>query len=177
MYQIKEPTKKISRNAIKVWRITDFINLFISIGVLVVLLILRDYYNWSEWIDWLIYSLMGLLIFSAIIELILIPVYKQKTWRYEIDIHMIQLKHGGIFRKTHLVIPMNKVYFVDTYQGPLLKKYKLSSIKIGTIGYVHEIPCIPEEDASDIRNYIAYITDIESKNNEIRKEISQKHGI
>ncbi|CAM5516088.1 hypothetical protein [Bacillus safensis FO-36b] [Bacillus safensis subsp. safensis] len=67
---------------------------------------------------------------------------------------------------------MNKVYFVDTYQGPLLKKFELSSIKIGTIGYVHEIPCLPEKEASDIRDYIAYITENQSKKNELRKDNS-----
>ncbi|MGI1831038.1 PH domain-containing protein [Bacillus safensis] len=172
MYQLKEPSKKISKNAIKVWRIIDFINLFISFSVLTVLLVLSNYYSWSEWVDWLIYSLMGILIASAVVELTLIPIYKQKTWRYEIDIHMIQLKHGGIFRRKHLIIPMNKVYFVDTYQGPLLKKFELSSIKIGTIGYVHEIPCLPEKEASDIRNYIAYITENQSKKIELRKDNS-----
>jgi len=172
LYQLKEPSKKISKDAIKVWRIVDFINLIISTSVLVVLLVLHNYYSWSEWIVWLIYSLMAILIISAIVELMLVPIYKQKTWRYEIDINMIQLKHGGIFRRKHLIIPMNKVYFVDTYQGPLLKKYKLSSIKIGTIGYVHEIPCIPEKEASDIRDYIAHITDNQTKKNEIRKESS-----
>ncbi|RDW16171.1 PH domain-containing protein [Oceanobacillus chungangensis] len=160
MYVLKEPTQKISPDAIKVWRITDTISIIIFLVTLTFLLYLHYSYQWDFWIGAVIYSLIGVTCVSAIIELIILPVYKQKTWRYEIDSNCIQLKHGGAIKKTHMIIPMDKVYFVDTYQGPILKRYKLAAIKIGTVGYVHEIPNLPEEKASEIRNYIASLTEL-----------------
>ncbi|RKQ30249.1 PH domain-containing protein [Oceanobacillus halophilus] len=160
MYQIKEPTQRISPKTIKVWRITDTLSIIGFLCLLGFLLFLHNYYSWSPWIEYVIYGFLALTAVSAIMELLIIPVYKQKTWRYEIDHHCIQLKHGGAIKKTHMVIPMDKVYYVDTYQGPLLQKYQLSTIKIGTVGYVHEIPGIPVEEATEIRNYIAYLAGI-----------------
>ncbi|MCM3741635.1 PH domain-containing protein [Oceanobacillus luteolus] len=160
MYVLKEPTQKISPDAIKVWRITDAFHTIIFLGLLSFLLYFDYSYQWPNWIGIVIYSLMGITFVSAIIELIIVPVYKQRTWRYEIDGNCIQLKHGGAFKKTHMIIPMNKVYFVDTYQGPILQRYKLATVKIGTVGYIHEIPGLPERKASEIRSYIASLTDL-----------------
>ncbi|EQB38556.1 MULTISPECIES: PH domain-containing protein [Virgibacillus] len=163
MYKIKEPTQRISPDAIKVWRITDALTSFIFLVVVAFFLYLHHYYDWPHWIEIALYAVAAIVCLSAMIELIVIPVYKQKTWRYEIDSNCIQLKHGGAIRKTHMIIPMNKVYFVDTYQGPILKKYHLSTIKIGTVGYVHEIPSVPENTASEIRNDIAYLSGINKR--------------
>lgn len=160
MYVLKEPTQKISLDAIKVWRITDTIYTITFLSLLFFLLYLYYSYQWHSWIGFVIYSLIAITCVSAIVELIILPVYKQKTWRYEIDSTCIQLKHGGAFKKTHMIIPMNKVYFVDTYQGPVLQRYKLATIKIGTVGYIHEIPNLPEKKATEIRNYISSLTDL-----------------
>lgn len=159
MYQLKEPTQKISLDAIKVWRISDSINTAFALVVFGVLVYLDHLYNWPSWIEIALYVLIGFTCVSAVIELIILPVYKQKTWRYEIDDHCIQLKHGGALKKTHMIIPIHKVYFVDTYQGPIVKKYNLATIKIGTIGFVHEIPNLPLEKAVEIRGHIALLAE------------------
>lgn len=160
MYVLKEPTQRISLDAIKVWRITDGVTTIIFLGILGFLLYLDYSYQWHSWIGLVIYLLIGITCVSGIIELLIVPVYKQKTWRYDMDSNCIQLKHGGAFKKTHMIIPMNKVYFVDTYQGPILQRYGLATIKIGTVGFVHEIPGLPEKKASEIRNYIAALTEL-----------------
>ncbi|WP_214859102.1 PH domain-containing protein [Exiguobacterium sp. s191] len=159
MYQLKEPTQKISLDAIKVWRISDLINTTIALIIFVFLVYLDRLYNWDSWIEITLYALIGFTCISAIIELIILPVYKQKTWRYEIDDRCIQLKYGGVFKKTHIIIPIDKIYFVDTYQGPIIKKYNLVTIKIGTIGLVHDIPNLPFERGIEIRNNIALIAE------------------
>lgn len=170
--KIKEPTQKISPKAIKLWRLTDTITSFIILCSLVILLYLRNYYLWEPWIDIIIYIAGILTLITSIIEIIIIPVYKQKTWRYEIDNNCIQLKYGGAINKTHLIIPMDKIYFVNTSQGPLAQRYKLSTIKIGTVAYVHEIPGLPEEQAQKIRNYIALLS---NKNKEENKNVNSLH--
>lgn len=91
MYVLKEPTQKISPDAIKVWRITDAFHTIIFLGLLSFLLYFDYSYQWPNWIGIVIYSLMGITFVSAIIELIIVPVYKQRTWRYEIDGNCIQL--------------------------------------------------------------------------------------
>jgi len=64
------------------------------------------------------------------------------------------LKHGAL-KKVHQIVPMAKVQSVTTNQGPLLRKYGLYSVSIGTMGSSHTIPALPEEVALELRNQIA----------------------
>lgn len=50
---------------------------------------------------------------------------------------------------------MIRVQHVDTIQGPLLKKYRLSTISISTAATTHEIPALDENEADELRISIA----------------------
>ncbi|AKG05850.1 hypothetical protein AAV35_013975 (plasmid) [Salimicrobium jeotgali] len=166
--ELIEPTQKISKNAVKLWRTTSVLGFIAMIIILVIFKFLISYFNWLDWLDILVYIVGGLFIVGLFFDLFVVPAYKQKTWRYGIDQNCIQLKYGGIIKKTHTVIPMDKVYFVNTFQHPLLQKYKLSSVKIGTVAYTHEIPALPEEQAKNVRRHIAALSGISDSNS--RKE-------
>ncbi|WP_410503096.1 PH domain-containing protein [Exiguobacterium acetylicum] len=162
MYELKEPTQTISKDAIKVWRLTDALVSTVVLIVLIGLLFVDTYYQWSSWIGIVLYVLIAVTIVSALIECTVMPVYRQKTWRYEIDAQCIQLKHGA-FMRTHLIIPIEKIYFVKTSQGPLSKQYGLATVKIGTIGYVHDIPSLPLAQATEITQRITALSDRTSR--------------
>lgn len=157
---IKEPQQRISINAVKMWRLSSVILYIVSIFILGILLFLQHYYGWSNLVKVIIYAIIILSTISSAFEIWFIPIYRQRTWRYEVERKYIQLKHGGILKKNHLVIPTIKVQYVHTSQGPLLRKYGLSTIKIGTMAYVHEIPAISEEEATELREYIAFLAGI-----------------
>ncbi|MEH7461900.1 PH domain-containing protein [Bacillus thuringiensis] len=157
---IKEPKQQISPNAIKVWRISDAITYGIALCVVGIILFLQHYYDWKDWVGFICYIIIALLIISSIFEMSIIPIYRQRTWRYEIDEQYIQLKHGGKLMRTHLIIPMSKVQYVNTNQGPILRKFGLSTLKIGTMASEHEIPAISEEKATELRENIAYLAGI-----------------
>ncbi|MGY5433260.1 PH domain-containing protein [Staphylococcus aureus] len=86
------------------------------------------------------------------------PKYKQKYWRYDVDEHCIQLKYGGIIRKNHKVIPMNKVYYVNTVQHFILRRFNLTTVKIGTLANTHEIPAIDSKEAENIKELIVQLS-------------------
>lgn len=157
MYELKEPTQTISQDAVKVWRLTDALVSTAVLFALIGLLFVDTYYRWSSWIGIVLYVLMAVTIISALIECTVLPVYRRKTWRYEIDAQCIQLKHGALMR-THLVVPIEKIYFVKTSQGPLSKHYGLATVKIGTIGYVHDIPFLPLAQATSITQRITSLS-------------------
>ncbi|MDR9796118.1 MULTISPECIES: PH domain-containing protein [Aeribacillus] len=169
---LKEPSQTISPNAIKLWRLTSSITHGILFLILGILLVFSFYFQWAEWWNKIFYGLGLLLIFSCIVELFIEPIYKQKTWRYGIDEKSIQLKYGGIIQKTYKVIPMNKVYYVHTYQNPFLKKYKLASVKIGTVAYIHEIPALPEEEAKRVCELVVTLSESKNNNKQGEEEIS-----
>ena len=89
---IREPQRKISPYAVKVWRISDTLSAVITIAILSILLVLQNYYNWADWLRPLFFILGIIYIISFLIEISIIPIYRQKTWRYEIDDNGIQIK-------------------------------------------------------------------------------------
>ncbi|ALC83578.1 MULTISPECIES: PH domain-containing protein [Bacillus] len=158
-YTIPEPQQRISKNAVKVWRISSVISHIITMLIFGALLYCQDRFGWYDWIGhvtWVILILVGLdFVYGVLIR----PVFLQRTWRYGVDEEHIQLKHGAL-EKTHIIVPMTKVQYVNTSQGPLLRKYGLSTIKIGTTASSHEIPAIPEEEAESLRTQIAVLAKI-----------------
>lgn len=53
------------------------------------------------------------------------------------------------------LVPMVRVQHVDTVQGPILKRYRLSTITISTAATVHEIPALDVEEAEELRHSIS----------------------
>src|SRR5690625_2662365 len=156
MQAIPEPSQKISPKAITVWRISDAISKSVTLLILFALLFLQRYFYWYNWIAIILYILISYTILKAVYQLTIKPVYLQRTWRYEIDKNHIQLKHG-FFHRHYTIIPMSRVEYVNTDQGPLLRKFGLSSVTIGTIASSHDIPAITVEEAKNLREKIVYL--------------------
>ncbi|MGE6377665.1 PH domain-containing protein [Peribacillus muralis] len=157
--KIKPPTKKISKQAVKVWRMSEAIIHLIIIAILFLLLIADNYFAWKEWIGWMLIGFVLLSLFHSIWSIFIEPILLQKYWRYDVNEEFIHTKRGAWY-ETHELIPMTKVQSVKLDQGPFLRKYNLYSLSIGTMGDSHEIPAIPEKEAYELRDKIAYYAKI-----------------
>ena len=62
---IQPPTKKISKESVKVWRMTETITNLVILAVLSILLYVDNYFAWKEWIGWTLTGLIVLTIFSC----------------------------------------------------------------------------------------------------------------
>lgn len=160
MYDIPEPTQEISPKAIAVWRIRDAFSKGITILILGAILFATHFFNWYEWIALILYMLIAYTLLKGIYQLTIKPVYLQRTWRYDIDPDFIQIKSGFLYRQ-HAIVPMSRVEYVNTDQGPLLRRFGLASITIGTIASSHEIPALPVAEAEQLRGKIAHLAKIE----------------
>ncbi|MBG9446003.1 PH domain-containing protein [Cytobacillus firmus] len=153
LVNIKEPQNRISSRAIRVWIISEVIQNIIGFAVLGVLFYLNDLFSWKEWIGWVLIILLFVSIPAAIWSFIS-PFIKYKSWRYDVDEEYVQMK-SGVWQEKHLLIPMTKVQSVETVQGPIMRKYGLYSVTMGTMGSSHTIPALPEGEAVSLRNQIA----------------------
>lgn len=165
MLDIPDPTQPISPKAITVWRIRDAVSKGITLIILCALLFATYYFHWYDWIALILYFLIAYVVLKGIYELTIKPKYLQRTWRYDIDADFIQLKNGLLHRH-HVIIPMSRVEYVNTDQGPLLRRFGLASITIGTIASSHEIPALPVAEAERLRGKIAHLAKIEQKERE-----------
>ncbi len=156
---MKEPDQHISKDAIRVWRISNCIIHISFILMAIILLILDNHFDWYNWVTYVLWIVLTLDIITAIWSIFFEPVLLQKYWRYGVDEAYVKLRHG----KWHIhnqVIPMTKVQYVGLEQGPLLRKYNLYTISIGTMASTHQIPALSEQEAISLRNQIATLARI-----------------
>lgn len=147
----REPKNQISRNGVKVWKIsaaiTSFVLFLIAAGLFTVTVI----FKWPIWI-----GILGAIVWLGISVFIIfiIPNIRHRIWRYEVHENEIDIQHG-IFVVTRVIVPMVRVQHVDTSQGPLLRKYNLASVEISTAATTHSIPVLDVEEADQLRDSIS----------------------
>lgn len=156
--EINKPEQRLSKNAVKVWMISDTIINVIGFVVLAMLFYLDARFAWKEWIGWILIAITVFAVGGAIWSFIR-PFLLYKNWRYDVSEEFLQLKSGAINEEHHLV-PMTKIQSVATRQGPLLRKYVICSVTIDTMGSSHTIPALPREVGLELRNQIAHYAKI-----------------
>ena len=107
-----------------------------------------------EWPGWVIIIFWGIAVLRFVYSVIIFPALSYKQWRYEVRETEIELQQG-LFIVERTLVPMVRVQHVDISQGPIMKKYGLSSIGISTAATVHEIPALENEEAEELRHYIS----------------------
>lgn len=148
------PEQRIDKKAISAWRLSALIFglfFFAPAGAYVPISLSIDKFDPILLILVVIPSLV-LYLFVGLA----IPNLRWQRWRYEVNEDAIDLLRGFIF-KTRTVVPINRVQHVDTNQGPIYRKYKLSSVKISTAATTHEIPALDDETATEVRNKISQL--------------------
>lgn len=154
VYEMIEPTRKISRHAVFIWRLTNAIGNLITIVIITTLLWLGYSFDWRQWLMTILWIAFIVTIIYGIWSISFQPKLLQKYWRYNIDEQYIRLRYG-ILTKEDVVVPMTKIQYVEANQGPLLRKYQLYSLTIGTISSSHEIPALPADEAFALRDQIS----------------------
>lgn len=157
--QIPIPQGRLSKDAVKVWMMTETISHLVISGILGALLYIDYLFEWKVWIGWILIGLISITILSAVWSIFIQPFLLYKNWRYVANEDFLQLKFGA-FNEEHQLVPMTKIQSVSTNQGPFLRKYGLYSLSIETMGSSHEIPALPEDIAIALRNQIAHFAKI-----------------
>ena len=146
------PSLRIHENSIKAWKLTGFIwgwSLYLLPAFLIYLTITEENFN-----PWYILISMVIVVSLHLLMTIIFPKIRWKRWRYEVDEKGVDLQRGIIITK-RTIIPINRIQHVDTEQGPIYRKYGLSSISLSTAATTHEIPALDDETANVLRNMIS----------------------
>ena len=92
----------------------------------------------------------------AVIMLWPVPEVRYRRWRWEVTDLEVRLQHGLIVIE-RIVIPMVRIQHVDTSQGPIMRAFGLSEVKVSTAASTHAIPALADEDAGVLRDKIAVL--------------------
>lgn len=93
----------------------------------------------------------------AILLVVLLPPLLWRRWRYEIRLLEVDLQRG-LLSVTRTLVPMARVQHVDTRQGPLQRRFGLSTVIFYTAAGPNEIPQLASSTAAEVRDRIAELT-------------------
>lgn len=80
---------------------------------------------------WLL-PLAGLAVLAAVLESAVVLPRLHRSYRYTLSTGSVVVESGGLVRR-QLVVPLHQVLYVETHQGPVLRGYGLTRVRLGTI--------------------------------------------
>jgi membrane protein YdbS with pleckstrin-like domain len=150
-----EPAERLDPRAIKLWRITGLINLLpLLVGAGVAGWALMSFGDYSLFVA-LLPALVVLVLGSMTVGVV--PGVRWRRWRYEIRPDEIDLQRGILWIERTLV-PLARIQHVDTRQGPLQRRFGLSTVVFYTAAGPNQIPELSTPVAAEVRDRIAVLT-------------------
>lgn len=147
-----EPAESLPTRARTVWMINELI--WLAVVVLIVVAIIYVLRRFTSVSVTLLITIGAALTLAQAIWAAVSPGVRQRQWRYAIAADEVDLMHGVVVR-TRQIVPMARIQHVDTNQGPLQRRYGLSTVKMFTAAGTLEIPQLDAERANDVRDQIA----------------------
>jgi uncharacterized protein len=86
-----------------------------------------------------------------------VPELRWRRWRYEIRPDEVDLQRG-IFWISRTLVPLARIQHVDTRQGPLQRRFGLSTVVLYTAAGPNQIPELSTPVAERARDRIAELT-------------------
>lgn len=103
-----------------------------------------------------IYAAAAITAILFIIYVIITPPIRYARWRFAVLEDEIDIYRGIIVRK-RIIIPLIRVQYTDTTQGPLMRAFKLASVKVYTAAGAEGIDGLAVSDAEDLRDKVAVL--------------------
>lgn len=151
---IIEPTRRIEKSYISMSRLASLLSHGIVLIILGVLYVFGARYGWVNWVQYTIIILIIIDILIGFWELTIGPTLAYKYRRYEVTPHFVQIRDGRL-QLVHQVIPMTRIDYVELQQGPIMRKYGLYTIEIGTISSNQNLIGLNQEVAYKLRDEIS----------------------
>jgi membrane protein YdbS with pleckstrin-like domain len=150
-----EPAERLDPRAITLWRLTAALGMTpLVVGGGVATWVLLGVERTPAWID-LLPLLLAILLGAITVGMV--PPLRWRQWRYEIRPDEIDLQRGILWIERTLV-PLARIQHVDTRQGPLQRRFGLSTVVFYTAAGPNQIPELSTPVAAEVRDRIAVLT-------------------
>lgn len=93
----------------------------------------------------------------AVFSVGVVPGLRWRRWRYEIRPDEVDLQRG-VWWVSRTLVPLARIQHVDTRQGPLQRRFGLSTVVFYTAAGPNQIPELSTPIAADVRDRIAELT-------------------
>ncbi|MEK3882486.1 PH domain-containing protein [Paenibacillus sp. PL2-23] len=153
----RELTRRLHRDYLKVYRITELM----MNGIF--LLLIAAYAIMAAWRDWTwipVWICLGLLLLSLVLFTWLVPAVKYRRFRYELFDEELEMESGVIFI-TNVLVPMVRVQHVELGSGPLMRKFSLATVSVVTAATTHKIAGLKRDEAEALKRRIGQLAKVE----------------
>jgi uncharacterized protein len=148
-----EPAERLDPRAITVWRITGTLNMLpLLFGAGFAALALSR----SGSLFFGVLPVLAVLALAGVVVGV-VPGLRWRRWRYEIRPDEVDLQRG-IFWISRTLVPLARIQHVDTRQGPLQRRFGLSTVVLYTAAGPNQIPELSTPVAKRARDRIAELT-------------------
>lgn len=151
------PTTKLDIKMTSVWRIGGLISTVFAAVVLAGVMAIF-YFGAGMLMPWLIIAI-AILAAWFIVEVIILPTVRYQRWRFDVTEDDIDI-YKGIFIRKRIIIPLVRVQFTDTKQGPIMRSFGLAEVTINTAGGEKTIPGLLVADADALRDKVAKLASL-----------------
>jgi membrane protein YdbS with pleckstrin-like domain len=149
-----EPAERLDPRAMTLWRITGALNmlpLLVGAGFAALALSRSGASRLFE-----VLPILAVLVLAGVIVGV-VPGLRWRRWRYEIRPDEVDLQRG-IFWISRTLVPLARIQHVDTRQGPLQRRFGLSTVVLYTAAGPNQIPELSTPVAEGARDRIAELT-------------------
>jgi uncharacterized protein len=150
-----EPSERLDPRAKVVWRISAALNMIplLAAGGFGSFALLR----WAE-VSVVLAILPALAALAlTVLSVGVVPGLRWRRWRYEIRPDEVDLQRG-VWWVSRTLVPLARIQHVDTRQGPLQRRYGLSTVVFHTAAGANQIPELSTPIAAEARDRIADLT-------------------
>jgi uncharacterized protein len=150
-----EPAERLDPRAITLWRITGTLNMLpLLVGAVLAGSALARFGGASLFLG--ILPVLAVLVLAGVV-VGMAPGLRWRRWRYEVRPEEVDLQRG-IFWISRTLVPLARLQHVDTKQGPLQRRFGLSTVVFYTAAGPNQIPELSSPVAAAVRDRIAELT-------------------
>lgn len=151
----REPAQRLDPRAKTLWRITNLLGMLpLLAGAAAASFVLLRVVEMP-----LPVAALPVLVVLALIVLLvgIMPGLRWRRWRYEIRPEEVDLQRG-VYWVSRTLVPLARIQHVDTKQGPLQRRFGLSTVVFYTAAGPNQIPELSTPIAADVRDRISELT-------------------
>lgn len=151
MTSLQTPANMLDPRVKTAWRVQSALALALPALAALAFAALAGLVGMPAWVaPFTVLAVVAVVIFSVFIA----PAVRFRRWRWDVREEEVRLQEGLIV-VTSTVIPMVRVQYVDTAQGPIMRALGLTDVHVWTAAGKHTIPALSNEHAAELRDRIA----------------------
>ncbi|MGF9966292.1 PH domain-containing protein [Bacillus rhizoplanae] len=147
---------QIHSSMVRVWQIHSLITSGVGLIITIAYFIFMIKFDWTGWI---LGALVITLLAYAPLGYLVFPSLRQRYHSYQLNEEEMEIQHG-MFVVKRVLVPMIRIQHVTIEQGPIMRKFGLTELKVSTAAMTHGIPGLTMREAEQLKRQISELAKV-----------------